>query len=581
MLEFRINDLITLKFEYGQTNIYLDNKLFRQCKFLLLEIPVDKVSSFDELGSIDEVAERLDKSMEKTSVGIPAEVKFWAHCSNLQVWVENNYNTVLLHSNLSFPLLRELCKLGDLIAKELFKEEVAKRMSSGYVPVVRYLLVEDYLESFDQIELEVIFQQLTGFLDSIEKRDLVYDEPIFEILVKLTRLDFLRAQKLLTKIIINTFNLGDLEQFLQLMSFEPFRYLKKEEVYWDFFSSATKYFFENLSQIVNMDFVMYLEENPEVTGSAYEEELSNIIFLSQIALNSLDKIPSDYYVRFIHNLASFPIESITNLLNLISEDNYDLDGVKGILNDNWGKFKNLFVKVKDKFIYVNRDKKSLVLKNLNISSISEIDNLERFGFLEILDLSNNNISTISNLNTLSRLRELNLSFNQIESIKYISSFLPSSKNFSLSSITHDNLEPFSNIEALNLSNNKISTIFNLDKLSRLRILNLSSNQIESIKDVGFLPNLEELRLESNEISQLEEFNYFSNLKILDLSENHISRINFSDFANLKNLRYLSLSNNDISSIKGFKHLKNLKNLEEVRVHNNLTSIPKKYKKIFS
>lgn len=230
MLEFRINDLITLKLEYGQTNIYLDNKLFRQCKFLLLEILIDKVSSFDEIGSIDEVEERLDKSMEQTSVGIPAEVKFWAHCSNLQVWVENNYNTVLLHSNLSFPLLRELRKLGDPIAKKLFKEEVAKRMSSGYVPVVRYLLVEDYLESFDQIELEVIFQQLTSLLDSIEKRSLVYDEPIFEILVRLTRLDFLRAQKLLTKIIINTFNLGDFEQFLQIMSFEPFRYLEKEEL---------------------------------------------------------------------------------------------------------------------------------------------------------------------------------------------------------------------------------------------------------------------------------------------------------------------------------------------------------------
>lgn len=70
MLEFRINDLITLKLENGQTNIYLDNNLFRQCKFLFLEIPVENISSFDELDSINKVAERLDKSMERTPIGI-------------------------------------------------------------------------------------------------------------------------------------------------------------------------------------------------------------------------------------------------------------------------------------------------------------------------------------------------------------------------------------------------------------------------------------------------------------------------------------------------------------------------------
>lgn len=422
MLEFRVNDLIRLKLENGQTNIYLDNKLFRHCKFLLIAIPVDKISSFDDIDSIDEATERLDKSMEQGKVDFPAEVKFWSHCSNLQVWAENNYNTALLHSNLSFPLLRELCKLGDPIAKKCFKEEVAKRMASGYVPVVRYLLVERYLEGFTQLELDVIFQQLEGLLDTIEKRGLVYDEQIFEVLIRLTRLNFLKAQKILAKIIINTINLGDFEQFLQLMSFEPFRYLEKEEVYWDFFSSATKNFFENLCQIVNMDFNMYLVENPDVKGSAYEEELSNIIFLAQRALDSLDKMPDALYVRFLCNLASFPIENIVNLLDIISDDKYYLDGVKGILNDNWGKFKNLFVKVKDNFIYVNRGNKTLALKNLEISSISEIDNLERFGFLEILDLSNNKISIIPNIDKLSRLRELNLSFNQIESIKDISSF---------------------------------------------------------------------------------------------------------------------------------------------------------------
>ena len=225
MLEFRVNDTIRLKLENGQTNIYLNNQLFRQCKFLLLEIPVYNISSFDELDSIDEAAERLDKSMEQNSNEIPANVEFWAHCSNLQVWAENNYDTTLLHSNLSFPLLKKLCKLGDPMASKFFKEEVAKRLASGYLPVVRYLLIEGYLADFNRLELEVISQQLESLFDLIEKSSLIYDEMIFEILRGLSMLNFSRAENIFRKMIINTFNAGDSMQFLQIMSFESLRYL--------------------------------------------------------------------------------------------------------------------------------------------------------------------------------------------------------------------------------------------------------------------------------------------------------------------------------------------------------------------
>ena len=85
MWEFRVNDLIVLKLENEQTNIYLNDKLFRQCKFLMLEIPVCKIASFSELGSIDEAVEWLDKSMETTPINIPINVKFWAHCSNIKI----------------------------------------------------------------------------------------------------------------------------------------------------------------------------------------------------------------------------------------------------------------------------------------------------------------------------------------------------------------------------------------------------------------------------------------------------------------------------------------------------------------
>ncbi len=104
--EFKVNEYITLRLEENKTIIYVSGERFSQCKFLLLDIPIDKMSTFDELKSIDEVEEKLDHLMEsdqQNRIKIPAEIEFWGHCSNLQVWYENDYDTRLLHSNLAFP----------------------------------------------------------------------------------------------------------------------------------------------------------------------------------------------------------------------------------------------------------------------------------------------------------------------------------------------------------------------------------------------------------------------------------------------------------------------------------------------
>ena len=124
MRDFKINKYITIKLENGKTNIYVTDKLFRQCKYLLLEIPKSEMSDFDEIESIDEAAERLDHIMENEfSAEIPPEVEFWAHSSNLQAWFENNYDTCILHSNLAFPLLKRFrpgkSKFADVILQLL------------------------------------------------------------------------------------------------------------------------------------------------------------------------------------------------------------------------------------------------------------------------------------------------------------------------------------------------------------------------------------------------------------------------------------------------------------------------------
>lgn len=159
--EFQVNRFITLKLENKITNIYVLGKLFAQCKFLLLNIPIDEVREFDNIKSIDEAAERLDHKLEfhtKSKLNLSPETEFWGHCSNLQAWVEYFYNPSLLHSNLAFPLLRRLTDAGDQIAKNIFKQEILLRFESFNPSTQEYLIKNGYLKYFDKHEKEEIFK---------------------------------------------------------------------------------------------------------------------------------------------------------------------------------------------------------------------------------------------------------------------------------------------------------------------------------------------------------------------------------------------------------------------------------------
>ena len=132
--DFKINDYLTVKFEDSKTNIYVGEELFTQCKYLMLEVPTDDLNLTDHIQSIDEAAEKLDKTFEyyPNPHLIPPDVEFWGHCSNIQAWVEYDYDTRILHSNLAFPLLKELTKAGDPSQKEYLK----KKSQKGLVVVI-------------------------------------------------------------------------------------------------------------------------------------------------------------------------------------------------------------------------------------------------------------------------------------------------------------------------------------------------------------------------------------------------------------------------------------------------------------
>ena len=157
-LEFKVNDLITLKLEEGKTVIYVAGKEFKQCKYLLMVNPEEIIG--EEVDSIDEAAERYDTALEREitpeELGITPEEEFRAHCSNLHAWAEHGYDTRLLHSNLAFPLLARLGKEGDTAAKEMYAEEFAVRFDGASKTVQKMLRDRFFYELHPKQALTII-----------------------------------------------------------------------------------------------------------------------------------------------------------------------------------------------------------------------------------------------------------------------------------------------------------------------------------------------------------------------------------------------------------------------------------------
>jgi len=169
MKEFKINEYITVKLETfekdkgkSKTYIHVNGKRFSQCKYLMLNIPIDDVKYQDEIDSIDEAADSLGwtyDGQEGVEYEIDSETEFWGHCSNLQAWYENDYDTRLLHSNLSFPLLQRLTTVGDPLAKRVLKREIVERFESAYPTVVGCIVSERLLRFLNEEERELLIKE--------------------------------------------------------------------------------------------------------------------------------------------------------------------------------------------------------------------------------------------------------------------------------------------------------------------------------------------------------------------------------------------------------------------------------------
>ena len=437
-MEFVINEFLSLKLEGDFTTIYVAEEPFQQCKFLLLEIPVRDITSLDNLKSIDEAAQELSRALEPSDEfprvdQIPPETEFWGHCSNLQAWYENDYNTRLLHSNLAFPLLKKLTEAGDLLAKKVFKDEIAKRYNSGIETVRKFLEKGDYLRFLTKEEFYSLIDTNTEY-ETLKVLEGMLDVKRYELDVRNGRV---------IELDIGGRRLKELPEIIT-----QFKYLEILNVAGNLFNAFPNWMcgFKNL-KILRFSGLVTL---PEAFGNlSLLEELDGYN-------NDLKRLPDSFgglasltkVDLHNNNLEGLP-ESIGDLNNL-EELNLKSNSIRS-LPESIGNLKSL---------------KTLALARNSISSIPE--SIGRLDSLEILTFDDNELNEVpDSIGNLKNLEILSLTNNFIKTLPYSFKNLVSLRTLTLDGNPIGEIPEFifdlPNLTLLFIENTKIRKSQNLKK----------------------------------------------------------------------------------------------------------------------
>jgi Leucine-rich repeat (LRR) protein len=411
---FTVNEYLSLRLENGKTIIYINEEEFIQCKFLLVNIPLDCIDDIRINSNIDELSnESYELDYHDYKHKIPPEVEFWGHCSNLQMWYEYEYDTRLLHRNIAFPLLKKLTEVGDPLAKNIFKEEIVRRFIAGNPIVVTYLLEENYIKYFDYNEFLILLE----------------DVDIGQIIVQDPKLLFLLLNKLLNK-----FNITVETDVSGISWLEELKTVKELRV-------VTK-------RLKNLKGIKYFT-NLEILNLT-ENEIEEI--------EGLDSIPSLRELNMNNNKITEikGLENLTDLRKLYLWEN-KIDTINNL---------EIFTKLENLSLGGNQIKEIRGLENLprlrsldlGYNKLVRIEGLGKLKDLENLDLGGNQLREVKGLESLSKLTSLDLSYNQLTSI--------------------EGLEKLQNLQVLHLQHNQLLRIKELEKLRNLRELWIGDNNID-------------------------------------------------------------------------------------------------------
>lgn len=116
------------------------------------------------------------------------------------------------------------------------------------------------------------------------------------------------------------------------------------------------------------------------------------------------------------------------------------------------------------------------------------------------------------------------------------------------------VKKLTNLEYLDISNAKITSIYNLGNLKNLRVLYLQRNSITDITPLKGLTKLEVLSLNGNKISSVASLSGLNALTELYIRDNRIT--DFSPLVNLKELNILYLNGNSSTNYVKLNNIKN-------------------------
>jgi Leucine-rich repeat (LRR) protein len=513
--EFRINDFITLKLENKKTNIYINDKQFDKCRSPSLLFQRSKVDI--EAPQAIECIEQLSKgqwsySIDKGRVNITPEDEFWGFCSNMQVWAENNYDTTLLHFKSSFLLLKQLFEVGDLVARDVFKKEIKKRIDKKHKDAVQYILKNNFFDMFSDEEIvELLGNDFVRIKDygiyPLEGNELDIKNGLYHNFDDIERLDKVTSLKKLS--------IGLSDQIYNEMMDD----LDEEE---DFVTSLN-----GLSQIPNLEeLCVNIARLSKIGDSETLPKLKKLeIFFSKVVdITGIEEYKSLTYLDLRgNNISSIEtLQSLRSLEQLLLGDNA-ISSLEPI--------KNLY---------------KLEILDLHENPIKKIEYLDQLTNLTTIDCYHCTISKIDGLENQANLKSLNLTHNQITEI--------------------EGLESLTQLEKLNLKDNKITEIKGIEHLTNLKVLSLAGNEISEIKGMERLVNLETLDLRKNNITEIKGLEQLKNLKHLFLSVNPISEI--KGLENLVNLEIFSLNSSELEYevYKHFSQFADLPNIDGKLIH---------------